>query len=314
MKNIDKKCLQISEINKQLQNNPKEFISFISDDYHREIKEVARSIVENKNYKIIMLSGPSGSGKTTTARLLAKYMAEMGVGAEIISLDDFYLGADKAPMLPDGRRDYESIDALNIPVMHKCINGLIHDGKCDMPQFDFTKGQPKDETLSIELSDDEVAIFEGIHALNPSIIDALPKENLCRVYVSVRTGIYSGKSMLFSPRELRLVRRTVRDYYFRNSSPKNTLQMWTGVVMGEDKYLHPYRKTAEYRINSVHAFEPSIMKNIATELFSTVNPGDENYYLACELLKDFGKIEAVDQDYVPDDSLIREFIGSRERK
>lgn len=313
MININKKCIQIETINQLAESNPKEFVSAVSDQYREEVKQVARSIVENRNYKIIMLSGPSGSGKTTTAHLLQEYMAEMGVGSEIISLDDFYLGADKAPLLPDGRRDYETVEALNIPVMQKCMKGLIEDGRCDMPQFDFTKGCPKDKTVPIELSDDEVAIFEGIHALNPLIIDALPKESLCRIYVSVKTGIYDGKKLLFSPRELRLIRRTVRDFKYRNSSPQNTLQMWTGVVMGEDKYLHPYRNTAEYQINSVHAFEPAIMKKIATELFSSVGLGDENYTLAIEILKDFEDVIEISQDYVPENSLIREFIGPKER-
>ncbi len=309
MENINKKCIQIERVNELVSERPEEFISFISNQYHNEVKEVARSIAENKNYKIIMLSGPSGSGKTTTAHLLQEYMAEMGVGSEIISLDDFYLGADKAPLLPDGRRDYETVEALNIPVMQECMKGLIEQGRCDMPQFDFTRGCPKDKTIPIELSSDEVAIFEGIHALNPLIIDALPAESLCRIYVSVKTGIYDGKKLLFSPRELRLIRRTVRDYKFRNSSPKNTLQMWTGVIMGEDKYLKPYRKTAEYRINSVHAFEPAIMKRLATELFSTVKVGDENYILACEVLRDLESVTEASEEYVPENSLMREFIG-----
>ena len=313
MENINKKCIQIDRVNQLVKEKPTEFVSFISEQYRNEVKEVARSITENKNYKIIMLSGPSGSGKTTTAHLLQEFMAEMGVGSEIISLDDFYLGADKAPTLPDGRRDYESIDALNIPVMQECMRGLIEDGRCDMPQFDFTKGSPKDKTIPIELSDDEVAIFEGIHALNPLIIDALPAESLCRIYVSVQTGIYDGKKLLFSPRELRLIRRTVRDFKFRNSSPQNTLQMWTGVIMGEDKYLKPYRKTAEYQINSVHAFEIAIMKKVATELFSTVNVGDENCTLAFEVLKDFENVNELSENCVPENSLIREFIGKNER-
>ena len=309
MTSINKNCIQIYKVNELVSTNPKEFVKFISDQYREEVKQVARSIVENKKYKIIMLSGPSGSGKTTTAHLLQEYMKEFGVGSEIISLDDFYLGRDKAPLLPDGRRDYETVEALNIPVMQECMKGLIEDGRCNMPQFDFTKGCPKENTIPIELGDDEVAIFEGIHALNPLIVDALPAESLCRVYVSVKTGIYEGKQMLFSPRELRLIRRTVRDYQFRNSSPKNTLQMWTGVIMGEDKYLKPYRKTAEYRINSVHAFEPAIMKKLVTELFSTVNPEDENYILACEVLNDMKSVTELSEDYVPENSLIREFIG-----
>lgn len=313
MENINKKCIQIERVNEFVSERPEEFISFISNQYHNEVKEVAHSIAENKNYKIIMLSGPSGSGKTTTAHLLQEYMAEMGVGSEIISLDDFYLGADKAPLLPDGRRDYETVEALNIPVMQECMKGLIEQGRCDMPQFDFTRGCPKDKTIPIELSSDEVAIFEGIHALNPLIIDALPAESLCRIYVSVKTGIYDGKKLLFSPRELRLIRRTVRDFKFRNSTPQNTLQMWTGVVMGEDKYLHPYRNTAEYQINSVHAFEPAIMKAQITELFSTVNMGDENYTLAVEVLKDLDSVIGISEDYVPENSLLREFIGKKER-
>ena len=308
---VDKENIQISEVNEAIRTSPKEFIECVSRDYLNSVKEIATAIASDKSKKIIMLSGPSGSGKTTTTHLLAQYLLELGVGSEIVSLDDFYLGRDKAPILPDGRRDYETIEALDIAVLKECLSSLVSKGECQMPRFDFNKGCPFPERYPMKLDEGEVVIFEGIHALNPLIVDSLPAQNLCKIYVSVKTGVYDGKTLLFTPREIRLIRRTVRDYQFRNSSPQNTFHMWTGVVMGEDKYLHPYRKTADYSINSVHAYELSVMKNTVIELLSMIKPQDENYTLAIEIIKDIQKVEQADIQLVPDYALIREFIGKR---
>ena len=141
------------------------------------------------------------------------------------------------------------------------------------------------------------------------IVKELPKESLYKVYVSIEDGIYDDDNLLLSPRELRLSRRIIRDSIFRNSDVKNTLHMWTGVVMGEDKYLFPFKHTADITINSLHAFEPAIFRNRMLEMLKTVNYNDENYAIAAEMYGDFQKIVPTDVKNLPANSLLHEFVG-----
>ena len=136
------------------------------------------------------------------------------------------------------------------------------------------------------------------------ILDELPSENIFKIYVSVKDGIYDGPNLLLSPREIRLSRRMIRDKNFRNSDVKNTLHMWTGVVMGEEKYLFPF-----ISINSLHPFEPAIYRNQMLELLATVEPEDENFSVAAEMYGDYMKIAPADGSLLPDGSLIHEFVG-----
>ncbi len=310
MKNFPSEVnLQYTDINELIHTSPYDYIRSCDREYRSYIKKVANSIAADDTNKIVMLSGPSGSGKTTTAHFVEKYINDLGKKAITVSLDNFYLGRDKVPKLPDGRNDFESINALNIEEMKKCLNGLIKNGHCDMPEFDFNEGKPKEEKISLDLPKDGIAIFEGIHALNSMILDELPRQNIFKIYVSVQDGIYDGPNLLLSPREIRLSRRIIRDKNFRNSDVKNTLHMWTGVVMGEEKYLFPFKDTADISINSLHPFEPAIYRDQILELLAAVEPGDDNFSLAAEIYGDYLKIASADKELLPEGSLIHEFVG-----
>ena len=301
--------LQYTDINELIHTNAAEYIKTSDRNYRAFVKNVANSVASDDRNKIVMLSGPSGSGKTTTAHFVEKYINDLGKKAVTVSLDNFYLGKDKVPKLPDGRSDFESINALNVEEMTKCIGDLIKHGHCDMPEFDFVAGKPKDEKIPLDLPEDGIAVFEGIHALNSMILDELPSENIFKIYFSVKDGIYDGPNLLLSPREIRLSRRMIRDKNFRNSDVKNTLHMWTGVVMGEEKYLFPFKDTADISINSLHPFEPAIYRNQMLELLATVEPEDENFSVAAEMYGDYMKIAPADGSLLPDGSLIHEFVG-----
>ena len=301
--------LDFSDINEQIHYNPADYIRVCDREYRSFVKKVANSIAADDNNKIVMLSGPSGSGKTTTAHFIEKYINDLGKKAVTVSLDNFYLGKNDLPKLPDGRCDYETIYALNIEEMISCLKGLIRDGHCDMPEFDFLTGSPKAEKVPLSLPEDGIAVFEGIHALNSMILDELPAKNIFKVYVSVKDGIYDGKNLLLSPREIRLSRRMIRDKNFRNSDVKNTLHMWTGVVMGEEKYLFPFKDTADISINSLHPFEAAIYRDQMLEMLATVEPGDENFSVAAEMYGDYMKIAPASRELLPEGSLIHEFVG-----
>ena len=256
-----------------------------------------------------MMAGPSASGKTTTAHRLADALRAGGTGAEIISLDDFYRGEYQAPLLPDGGHDYEHVEALNVEEVRSCLSELIEKGRCDMPVFDFSIHMPYSHRRRVVLEDGAVAVVEGIHALNPALIGTLPAGAFRRIYISVKQGVRDGTEELLGPNDVRLVRRIVRDRNFRSTPPQRTLFMWKNVLDGERKYIKPFRKSADFTINSFHACEPCVLKTRAVTLLHTVPEGDPGWETARRLLGGLERFEPMDCGLVPGNSILREFIG-----
>lgn len=289
---------------------PHDFVADCTADYRRRVSEAAKIIHGNGNRKIIMLAGPSSSGKTTTAGLLSREMEILGAKAYTVSLDDFYFSRStkKYPIDENGKPDYESVDALDLELIHRCLGELIENGESLLPVFDFTVGERRNNERKITLSENDIIIVEGIHALNPAITDTLPDENLFRVYVSVSSRVYENDgSVLLSKRDLRFIRRLVRDYGFRAMPPHRTFEIWGSVMRGEDKYLFPFEERADLKLNSFHVCEPCVLACQAIELLDKV--GGE-YSEKAELLKDkLNLFKTVDYTALPQDCLLREFTG-----
>lgn len=311
MNNIQSELRQwkLSEILSQLEVNTASFINECCQNYHRHIDETADKIVKDPNHKIIMMAGPSGSGKTTTAGYLRQSLAKRGVQSAVVSLDDFYLGRHKAPLLPNGEYDYESVHALNVPLLQECLLQLVEKGYCNLPKFDFMTSKPSTVTVPMQLKDGDLIIFEGIHALNSLILDCLPADCITKIYVSVETTVYNHEGILLSPREIRLARRLVRDSIYRNADACRTLQMWTGVVMGEDKYLFPFKNTVDYSLSTFHEFEPAILLPYLLPLLQALPDGTPNAELARDLLKNYQQFPSLSTDQLPEDCLLHEFVG-----
>ncbi len=298
----------LDELLPQLTQSPQRFIKECCEQYQARVYEVAKSIAENPYHKIVMLAGPSGSGKTTSARYLKEGLEHYGVSSLVVSLDDFYLGYGKAPRLKNGDFDYESVYALDVPQLQSCLLSLIDDGSCMLPQFDFNKSAPKEEKLHIKLNQGDLIIFEGIHALNPVILECLPAEYITKIYVSVETTIFGCHNTIIPPREIRLARRMVRDSIYRNSDAYRTLHLWSGVVEGEEKYLVPFKDEVDYTLSTFHEFEPAILKPYLLPLLHTVTMDYPNYELAFDLKQDYDLFPVIESSLLPNDCLIHEFI------
>ena len=304
---------QLSEINEAARGAPEALIAQDNGRYHAQIRAVADEIeLGAGRHTIILLAGPSGAGKTTTAHNIAAALEHRGAGATTISLDNFYLGLGFAPKHEDGSFDYETVHALDLPLVHEAFLSLITHGRCIMPRFDFMKGARAADSIEIELEENGIAIVEGIHAMNPLIADSLPKECLKTVYISVESGVYEGDDQLLSPRNMRLCRRIVRDSIFRNSSPENTLDMWSSVVSGEARYLLPYKDLADVTIDSFHSSEPCVFRSEILRLCATVEEGSPGYQAARSLMAGVAPFAPICHTLVPADSLLREFIGGVE--
>ncbi|MDD6488186.1 MAG: AAA family ATPase, partial [Clostridia bacterium] len=263
----------------------------------------------NGDRHVILLSGPSGSGKTTTAKKLADEFKMHDIDVQLISMDDFYLGIDYVCKTPDGKPDFECVEALDIPLIRKTIEQLAETGECTIPKYDFTISQRSSETQEIKLSRNSVIIIEGIHALNPIFSDGMPVDKVVKVYVSVKQGIKSGEDYVLTNRDIRFLRRVVRDYSFRKVPPENMLEMWPVVCEGEVKYIRPYRYTSDFTVNSIHIYEPCIMKNTALELLQKIQKDNPSREYTDRLIQSLMRFESIDSSLIPENSLIREFIG-----
>ena len=290
---------------------PKKFLKNCSAAYHLMADEVAKTIFDDENKKIVMLAGPSSSGKTTTASILSRGINRLGSRAYTVSLDDFYHPRSVGyPLDENGKPDYECVDALDIALLREKLGELVETRKSALPVFDFQSGERMNDAKIIELSENDTIIVEGLHALNPVITDNLKSENLFRVYVSVSSRIYEDDgNVLLSKRDLRFVRRMIRDFRFRLTSVERTFEIWQSVMRGDDEYLFPFEHLADVKLDSFHPCEPCVFSEKAIRLLSTVKKSE--YVEKAKILSD--KLELfrnTDYSLLPADSLLREFTGA----
>lgn len=306
----------MSNINNQLAfivenalNDKEKLIEKSETRYKNIIENIAEKINNDSSKKIIMLAGPSGSGKTTTANKIKEKLESYGHKAYAVSLDDFYRNIGEGPKHEDGTYDFECVESLDTDLIHKCLGELLTSSESELPLFDFMTGRRKEAKNKITLEKDDVIIVEGLHALNPVITDTLPQENLLKIYISVSSRIYDGEDIVLNKRNLRFIRRMVRDFQYRNSTVENTYSLWPKVMNGEDKYLFPFKKNADVLVNSIHIYEPCAFKKQATELLSGVEKSSGYYQDAQRLIACLDKFPSIEKILVPEDSLLREFLG-----
>ncbi len=298
----------VNEINKAVTNEKEVFIKSCEALYKNQLIAVSDDICRKKGRQLIMLAGPSSSGKTTTAKLLKEDCIKNSRHASVISLDDFYHNQDVKFYFEDGTIDYETVKALDTELIVKCLRSLIKNGKSDIPQFSFVS-KMREGYSEIEVAGDEIIIVEGLHALHPMITDCLEGENIKKLYVSVSSRIYESDKVLLTKRDMRFIRRLIRDYHFRDSEVENTFYLWKGVRMGEDRYLFPHSPRADVKIDSIHPYEPCIFKDIALKLLDLVAENSIYYPSACELKDKLSVFVSLTEGDVPKGSLLKEFIG-----
>ncbi|MBR5544419.1 MAG: adenylyl-sulfate kinase [Clostridia bacterium] len=300
----------IEYINEMALSSPEEFIKKSEARYENIINDIAEKIIADNGREIVMLAGPSSAGKTTTAAKLCKKLNENGVKTYVLSLDDFYLNRDDIPYLPDGTQDYETVYALDLPCFEEKVNALLRGETVKNPIFDFTTGKrSSSEFNEITLGESDIVIIEGLHALNPIITEKI-QGKLLKIYINVSSRIYDEKgNIILNKRNMRFVRRMVRDYKFRNSTVQNTYKLWKNVTMGEDKYLFPYRHLADIKINTIHLYETCVLKKQALEMLENSEISDEYKNDINKITKSLKKFENIDESLVPEDSLLREFLG-----
>ncbi len=279
--------------------------------YDEQIKETARLLTHNPDLTFITLSGPTCSGKTTTALRLTEEFVARGHRVRTVSIDNFFrdnLDTNRLIVNSDVEKDYDSVDALDLECFEECVRGITEKRHVYLPTFDFITGKRSAYTL-FEPYDDYYIIFEGLQAIYPEVLSLLPADKFAQLHVSVDDDL-SVCGQIFTRREIRLIRRIVRDYKFRGSSPEFTLFLWNSVTKNEDINISPYINDIPIRINSLLLYEMNIIKNDFLDIMTQVKP-DSRYYDDCTaFISRFDKIPAINKSYLPENSVYREFLGS----
>ncbi len=302
--------LSIEDVKKAVLRDADGLIAMEEARYKREIETVAERIHNRRtNRHIVLLCGPSSSGKTTTAALLKGYLQRIGTAAHVVSLDDFYLGEGKAPLLPNGQPDYETVDALDLERLTACLTDLVKTGKTNLPTFDFSLRRPLEETKPLVLEEDAAVILEGIHAFHPRIQAYLPEENVNRLFINTITRFVNGDDVWLSRRLIRLCRRILRDDQFRASPFTNTMKMWPQVMRGEELYMFPFTNTADCVVDTTFAYEPCVIKGMLLPRLQAVEKWENDYETAQLLIERLQAFPDISIERLPRESMLREFTG-----
>ena len=300
----------LTQINEAIRSDPQAFVEECDAAFAKKVENAAKKIADHRTEShVILLSGPSGSGKTTTALKIEEQLEKMGIETHTISMDNYFntIDPETAPRNREGAIDYESPFCLDIDLLNRHFAMLDRGETIHVPKYEFAR-QMRSDIMSqpMRLGPDELAIFEGIHALNDIIVGKNP--HAFKLYIAARSNLVDDEGkVVFQHAWLRLCRRIVRDYKFRGSDASFTLKMWANVRRGEKLYISPYKENANLMFDSSLACEFSVLKPFIVPLLEKVPAG--KYPEADSILKAYERIEPLDEKYVPANSLIREFIG-----
>lgn len=302
---------QLKEINDRVRADAAGFLAECDAVYQGRVAAAADKIIERMSEShIVLLSGPSGSGKTTTALKIEEELERRGVNTHTIALDNYFKTLDRstAPRTPEGDIDYESPLCLDMELLDESFTKLSRGEEVIVPHFEFAR-QMRNVAMGhpLRLGKNEVAIFEGIHALGPGI--AGPHPEATKLYISARSNVLEGDELRFKGTWMRLTRRAVRDYNFRGTDVSATLAMWANVRRGEKLYISPYKLSADIIFDSSLPYEVSVMKNYALPILKAVPGENQRRAELLDLIAAFDWFEAIDPKLVAKNSLLREFIG-----
>ena len=275
----------------------------------RKIAAIAEQIAQRKGTRVVLIAGPSSSGKTTFCKRLSIQLLTCGIKPVPISLDDYFLDRVKTPKDDNGELDYESLYALNIPLLNEQLKQLFEGKSIELPKYNFQTGVSEKSGKQLSLGKDEVLVLEGIHALNPELTAQIPQEQKFHVYSSALTTILLDEHNYIRTTDNRLLRRIIRDYKYRGVNAQETIHRWASVRAGENKWIFPYQENADVMFNTALLFELAVIKQQAEPLLEQVPENCPEYAEASRLKMLLGYIEPVANRTIPPTSLLREFLG-----
>ena len=275
----------------------------------KKIALIADEIANRKGVKLVLLAGPSSSGKTTTCKRLSVQLLANGIKPLQISLDDYFVNRDDTPKDAKGEYDYESIYALNLKLINEQFNALFRGEEVELPKYNFQSGKSEKSGKRLKMSNHNVLVVEGIHALNPELTAQIPEQQKFRVYASALTTILLDDHNYIPTTDNRLLRRIVRDNKYRGVTAQETIRRWPSVRSGENKWIFPYQENADAVFNTAMLFELAVLKTQAEPLLEQVPETTSEYSEAYRLLKFLKYFKPISNRDIPPTSLLREFLG-----
>lgn len=279
----------------------------------KKIAQIADEIThrdqDGKRVKLVLISGPSSSGKTTFSKRLSIQLMTNGLKPYPISLDDYFVNRNDTPLDENGKHDFESLYAVDLPFFEEQLTTLLNGGEVELPRYNFTTGKREMSGKKLRIDEHMILIIEGIHALNPALTPHIPNENKYKVYVSALTTILLDNHNYIPTTDNRLLRRIIRDYKYRNYSAEETIARWSSVREGEEKWIFPYQENADAMFNSALLFELAVLKDYVEPVLRKVPNRCPEYSEAHRLLRFLNYFVSVQDKELPPTSLLREFLG-----
>ena len=293
---VDGKFGELVRINEALHEKK---IAEIADQIHKKIDKV----------KVVLIAGPSSSGKTSFANRLCIQLRVLGIKPHKISLDDYFLNRELTPLDENGEKDYESIEALDLPQLNSDLKRIIAGEEVPLPTFNFISGIREYNGESVQLGKDDILVMEGIHGLNDRLTAEIPAENKFKIFISAITQLNIDNHNRISTSDSRLIRRMVRDHQFRGRDAATTIDSWNAVKKGEEENIFPFQENADVVFNSATIYELSVLKQYAEPQLFRIDASMPEYVTAKRLIKFLGYFLAVPGLEIPNNSLIKEFVG-----
>ena len=275
----------------------------------KKIVKIAEDISQRDGVRIVLISGPSSSGKTTTCKRLSIQLVCNGRRPVMMSLDDYFVDRDNTPRDAKGDYDFESLYALNIPLLNQQLNALLAGEEVELPKYNFQKGKSEKSGKHLKLNPSDILVIEGIHALNPELTSHIPEAQKYRVYASALTTILLDNHNYIPTTDNRLLRRIIRDDKYRGVSAQETIRRWPSVRAGEQKWIFPYQENADAMFNTAMIYELAVIKQQARQLLERVPNKAEEFSEAYRLNKFLSYFVDIPSDQLPYTSLLREFLG-----
>ena len=300
----------VYKLNKQITSgNTAELVMLAEALHEKKVSDIADNIVHRKGVKVVLIAGPSSSGKTTFAKRLGIQLRLNGLKPVTISVDNYFVERKDNPVDENGQYDFECLEAIDLKLFNDHLTTLLNGGEILCPTFDFKDGTKKYNGETMKLADDEILVIEGIHCLNDKLTASIPKEKKYKIYISALTVLNIDYYNRISTTDSRLIRRIVRDHNFRGYTALHTLKIWDSVNRGEENHIFPFQDDADSMFNTSLIYELCVLKKYALPLLQEIDNTNVEYAEAKRLAEFLKYFEDIDDKYVPENSLLREFIG-----
>ena len=309
------KIERVYRINEAIkEGNIKDIILLAEALHEKKIAKMADNIAKNKNIKMVLIAGPSSSGKTTFAQRLGIQLKLNRLKPVTISVDNYFVERKDTPRDENGDYDFECLEAIDLELFNEHLTRLLNGEEVEMPEFDFYEGTKRYNGKKLKLEKDEVLVIEGIHCLNDKLTSKIPAEQKYKIYISALTVLNLDRFNRISTTDTRLIRRIVRDHQFRGYSAKHTISTWNKVNDGEKKNIFPFQEEANFIFNTSLVYEIGALKPIVMPLLEEITKEDKEYAEATRLINMLKYFEEIPKEYVPNNSLLKEFLGGGDFK